>query len=733
MNTSYNFIHTLEWTLSTKEQPQESTEATVPGACQLDWAAYRKLPSYSYGTGFLEYEFMEDLDFVYKSVFDNPCPEGDKSVWFVAKGIDYKCSIFLNNKLIARNEGSQTPVEVQLGELLDRDNVLEIEIDRVPLKEGAPKGREQAAEVTKAPVSYGWDWHPRLIPSGIWDEAGLQLRPDSWIDFCDIKYRLSEDYSCADINVECQVSGLGNGCRVKWQLLDENGKLACSASSESFDLHAKLTSPQLWWTHDQGHPHLYKSVTELIDSKGNLLDRHTANVGFRELRLVLNDGAWDMYPGLPISRPPVPIQIRLNGRNIFAKGTNWVNPEIFPGTIGPHRYEELLEKALSANFNLLRCWGGCMANKDYFYHLCDSYGILVWQEFPLSCNRYGDDRHYLDVLCREATSIVRRLMGHPSILLFCGGNELFNSWSGMDDQSLALRMLDSICYSLCPEIPFLATSPLTGMAHGNYLFRDHESGEDVFSWMRRARHTAYCEFGVASLAPAEVLRTIIPEDELFPIRKSPSWIAHHAFGAWDDRDFTWFDEETLNHYFRKPKSLEETVNLSGLLQGEGLRCIYEEARRQKPLCSMALCWMFNEPWPTGANNSIVAYPAIPKACFRKVAEACRPVCASASFDRYQWKGGEELTFRLWMLNDSFNTAFYPKSALVILKAPDGSALEVTGWQIPPMVANTNVEGPEVRFPLPDWPGSDRFTLEILVAGHPEMDSCYTLSYLPQDC
>ena len=86
-----------------------------------------------------------------------------------------------------------------------------------------------------------------------------------------------------------------------------------------------------------------------------------------------------------------------------------------------------------------------------------------------------------------------------------------------------------------------------------------------------------------------------------------------------------------------------------------------------------------------------------------------------------------------MLNDSFNTVFYPKSALVILKAPDGTALEVTGWQIPPMVANTNVEGPDVRFPLPDWPGADRFTLEILVAGHPEMDSCYTLSYLPQDC
>ena len=54
----------------------------------------------------------------------------------------------------------------------------------------------------------------------------------------------------------------------------------------------------------------------------------------------------------------------------------------------------------------------------------------------------------LAVLEQEASAIIRSLRGHVSIVLWCGGNELFNSWSGMTDQSLALRLLNKLCYEL---------------------------------------------------------------------------------------------------------------------------------------------------------------------------------------------------------------------------------------------------------------------------------------------
>lgn len=44
-----------------------------------------------------------------------------------------------------------------------------------------------------------------------------------------------------------------------------------------------------------------------------------------------------------MSRNTPPITVRLNNTVIFAKGSNWVCPEIFYGTLTYERYREQLE------------------------------------------------------------------------------------------------------------------------------------------------------------------------------------------------------------------------------------------------------------------------------------------------------------------------------------------------------------------------------------------------------
>ncbi|NJK96849.1 MAG: hypothetical protein HC905_19760 [Bacteroidales bacterium] len=298
-----------------------------------------------------------------------------------------------------------------------------------------------------------------------------------------------------------------------------------------------------------------------------------------------------------------------------------MNPEIFPGIITAERYNKLLDLALKANFNTLRVWGGGIINKESFYELCDEKGLLVWQEFPLACNPYPDNPHYLKILKQEATSVITRLKTHPSLALWSGGNELFNSWSGMTDQSLPLRLLNSLTFQLNPEVPFIPTSPLMGMGHGHYVFRDFDTKEEVYARMQKAHFTAYTEFGMPGPSSVEVLKQIIPEKELWPPKPGTSWESHHAFKAWVGN--TWLMEDMLADYFGQAVNLETLVQQGQLMQSEGYKAIYEEARRQKPYCSMALNWCFNEPWPTAANNSIVNYPALPKPAFQ-VSERCMP-------------------------------------------------------------------------------------------------------------
>src|SRR5690606_14640137 len=126
-----------------------------------------------------------------------------------------------------------------------------------------------------------------------------------------------------------------------------------------------------------------------------------------------------------------------------------------------------------------------------------------WQEFPLACNSYTDKKKYLDVLEQEAISIVKKVKQYACLAIWSGGNELFNSWSRMTDQSLALRLLNSICLKLNPTVPFIPTSPLYGMAHGNYVFYDPQSESEVFEWMPQSKNTAYTEFGIAGVSNLE--------------------------------------------------------------------------------------------------------------------------------------------------------------------------------------------------------------------------------------
>jgi beta-mannosidase len=439
--------------------------------------------------------------------------------------------------------------------------------------------------------------------------------------------------------------------------------------------------------------------------------------------MIMNQGAWQREGGFPKSRAFAPASIELNHRRIFAKGTNWVHPEVFIGTITPERYREQIALAKNANFNIFRVWGGGIVNKESFFDICDESGILVWQEFPLACNNYTDDAKYLKVLEQEARSIIHRVKKHACLALWSGGNELFNSWSGMTEQSLALRLLNSLCYQLDTHTPFIYTSPLNGIGHGHYVFYDSTIDEEVFQWMSKASNTAYTEYGVPGLANLDVLKSFIPENELFPPKENTAWELHHAFGVWGAE--RWLEMSVLQKYFGEIPSLDELVKYSQLLQCEGLKFIFEEARRQKPFCSMALNWCYQEPWPAAANNSLISWPNEIKPAYWHVANACRPVLASVRIPKFEWKEGEDFTCDLFLLNDTYDKMTGEKIKVVIQY--DGTEKELMSWDCPGADGFRNIQGPSIKTKIPQMK-TNLFSIQVRVEGKPQYNSTYMLVF-----
>jgi len=717
----------VNWELGYNSDPKTESlnwiPAIVPGAIQLDIAKAEHYGLWYYAENWKNYLWMEDQHFTYRASFKKPELKSNEHFFFISKGIDYDFEILLNGERLFQQEGMFTSVKLDLTDKLMTHNEINIVINPIPKSKSFPADRGQANHSVKPAVSYGWDWHPRLVPSGIWDETGLFVEPENAIDDFRLDYCLNDSLNASSLLLSANGRNL-SGCTFIWKLTDHEGKnvLVEKGNFEGDNLirTAELDQPKLWWPHDQGDPYLYTSRIQLFDKKGKFVQAKESSVGFRRVRLVTNAGCTDPA-GYPKSRILPPIQMEINGRRIFCKGTNWVNPEVFPGIITASRYEELIDRAIEANLNIFRIWGGGIINKDSFYSLCDKKGVLVWQEFPLACNKYPDDPHYLQILEQESASIITRLKKHASLVLWCGGNELFNGWSGMDDQSIALRLLNSQCLKFDPTTPFIPTSPIEGVGHGNYVFRLEKTGEEVFEIMNHAHFTAYTEFGMPSPASVEVLRSIIPENELWPPKPGTSWESHHAYNAWGKN--TWLMQDMIEDYFGKSNSLEELVIHGQLIQGEGYKYIYEEARRQKPYCSMALNWCYNEPWPTAANNSLLSYPNITKPGFYQVKNACRPVLASATITKYKWKSGELFKTQVWMLSDKPEDV---KAGKLKASIVSGNNIYSMGtWNFHTIESNKNLSGPEFTLILPDLqPGTFKLVLEV--DGFPELNSEYTL-------
>ncbi len=630
------------------EQPQKWIKAEVPGAVQLDFAKDNNWPSFFEGINFKDYSWMEDVYWMYRTNLDFSIEEGE-CAHLNFEAIDYKYDILINGKSIYSGEGMFTPVKIDVTEFADRKNILEVIIYPVPKADNSNK-RAQARKSCKSVACYGWDWHPRLISSGIWGKAYLEIKKTVDVQDVQVSYKLSDNLDLCYLHVEASTKS-----DTKLKMIIENDKGLCIENETStknkiayFDLDIK--NPLLWFPIGYGEQNIY-TIT-VVSPSGDTVKK---NIGFRRAKLVMNVGAWEGPKGFPKSRNDAAATLEINGIRVFAKGSNWVNAQVFPSEMTDEHYSKLLSMVKTANMNILRIWGGGFINKEYFYDKCDELGIMVWQEFPLACNEYPDDDSYLSVLEKEAIGIVECLRLHPSVVLWCGGNELFNSWSRMTEQHHALRLLDKICYTYDRFTPFIMTSPLNGMAHGSYVnFDEVETNQEFITEIVHSHNTAYPEFGCPGMSTKEQLLTFLSEEDYQDCNSNnPVWQAHHGFNAWQPK--TWVRVPEVEYYYGGYESMEDFIEKSNSIQCMCYKSAFEEMRRQWPHCSMALNWCFNEPWPVAGNNSLVMWPDKPKDALYAVSKALRPQMTSFRVEKHRWIAGEKFFGEVWVLNEKLES------------------------------------------------------------------------------
>jgi hypothetical protein len=172
-----------------------------------------------------------------------------------------------------------------------------------------------------------------------------------------------------------------------------------------------LAQPRLWWPAVLGEPHLYTMTLEFRGQDGTSV-RQSQPFGVRKLETYLS----------PATHTRV---FKVNGRDLYGQGGNWVIDMMLNWTAS--RYEQEIVAARQANLNFLRIWGPTGAPPDTFYDAADREGVLLQQDFLH--DHWGTERNTpgyappLEVFEQATTEIIKKYRNHPSLFLWCGGNE----------------------------------------------------------------------------------------------------------------------------------------------------------------------------------------------------------------------------------------------------------------------------------------------------------------------
>jgi beta-mannosidase len=544
----------------------------------------------------------------------------------VFDGLDTYAEVRLNGELVLSADNMFRQWRIPVEKILKAgENKLQITFESpiekiVPIMKNLPyelpagndQGEKTSPFTRKAPYQYGWDWGPRFVTCGVWRpvyvEAWNHVRIES-------VYYLQNGISADKASISAEIEILSDSAATAEVVISDSDSSFAQVTAtvnliEGLNLVSipfEIADPILWWPRGYGDQHLYTFQTELL-LKDEVVDQTETRVGLRSLELRREVDGWGNS-----------FEFVVNGVPVFAKGGNWIPADSFPSAVTPERYRWLVGSCAAANMNMLRVWGGGIYEDDLFYDYCDELGILVWQDFMFACSLYPGDPAFLESVRAEAVDNVKRLRNHPSIVLWCGNNEVETGWFNWgwnkqypasvwrDYYNLFHHVLPEVCALYDPARPYWPSSPssnleddpnsqVTGDNHYWDVWHGAKPFEDYETLFPR-----FCsEYGFQSFPLLEsVAEFTLPEDQDI---ESPVMTAHQKH----PRGNQLIREYMLREY-PQPKDFESFLYVSQVLQAEGIKIGAEHLRRLRPRCMGSLYWQINDCWPVASWSSIDFY------------------------------------------------------------------------------------------------------------------------------
>jgi beta-mannosidase len=473
----------------------------------------------------------------------------------------------------------------------------------------------------KAPYNYGWDWGPRFMTEGIWQPVRLETWDALRIENFHIhQQNITSDLAnvAAELAIEADRPAtatltLAHDEMSGPQTADGTQTLQLNAGINHVSLPLRIAAPKLWYPVGYGAQNRYRFSAQI--RIGRDMAAHTeTKTGLRSVELRRVPDQWGKS-----------FEFVVNSISVFAKGADVIPFDSFPNRVTPEIHRNILQAARDAHMNMVREWGGGYYESDDFYDICDELGIMVWQEFMFGGDMVPGDVAFQENVRQEAIDQIKRLRDHPSIVVWCGNNEVETGWHHWGDREefkesisadarervwqdyviLFADILRSAVIEYADPAPYTPSSPSANFEE----VPDNQHNGDMHYWAvwhQQAPAEDYTrqfprfmsEYGFQSFPEMRTIRTFANKPEDFDIR-STVMQAHQKNKGGNERILTYMLRE-----YHEPKDFASFVYLSQVQQAEIIKIGAEHLRRQRPRTMGSIYWQLNDCWPVASWASI---------------------------------------------------------------------------------------------------------------------------------
>jgi len=354
-------------------------------------------------------DYFRGTAYYCKSLNKFDLPEADK-YFLEINGANSSATVYLNGKEMTTHHGGYSTFRVDITDALSEQNLFVIAVDNAQNETVYP----QVADFT----FYG----------GLYRDVNIIAVSHSHFDLehygaPGLMVTPVVDGENGHVDMQVWVTNKTEGQTIRYTLKNAEGEIVASCECGCTECTMDVANIHLW--HGRKDPYLYTATATLMEGD-TAIDEVSARVGFRTFKI-------DPENGFILNGEEYPL------RGVSRHQDRWG----IGNALLPEHHKEDMEYIYEVGATTIRL--AHYQHDQYFYDLCDEYGMVVWAEIPYISNHMPTGR---ENTISQMHELIKQNYNHPSIVVWGLSNEITMKGDSDPDLLENHNILNDLCHEL---------------------------------------------------------------------------------------------------------------------------------------------------------------------------------------------------------------------------------------------------------------------------------------------